>query len=77
MLSLETLYESLQAADIPVVGMAYYQDPEMRHQHVPAGPSWWHVASDYAVRVDLLGPITREIELSLADLISTWYSGNA
>lgn len=52
MIDIATLYESLQAADIPVVGVAYYPDPEMRHQHVPAAPTWWYVAEDYAVRVD-------------------------
>jgi hypothetical protein len=52
MIDIATLYESLQAADIPVVGVAYYPDPEMRHQHVPAAPAWWYVAEDYAVRVD-------------------------
>jgi hypothetical protein len=52
MIDIATLYESLQAADIPVVGVAYYPDPELRHQHVPAAPAWWYVAEDYAVRVD-------------------------
>ena len=46
-----SLAESLAA--LPVVGVAYYPDPELRHTHVPVGLAWWYVAEDYAVRVDV------------------------
>ena len=46
-----SLAESMAA--LPVVGVAYYPDPGLRHIHVPAGPVWWYVAEDYAVRVDI------------------------
>ena len=52
MLDISALYDALQTAGIPVVGVAYYPDPELRHTHVPAGLAWWYVAEDYAVRVD-------------------------
>jgi hypothetical protein len=52
MIDVMSLHESLQSAGLPVVGVAYYPDPELRHTHVHVGPTWWHVAEDYAVRVD-------------------------
>lgn len=72
MIDIATLYESLRAADIPVVGVAYYPDPEMRHQHVPAAPAWWYVAEDYAVRVDLSAPMAVDEETASGEVIADW-----
>lgn len=72
MIDIATLYESLQAADIPVVGVAYYPDPELRHTHVPAGLAWWYVAEDYAVRVDVGRALSAADEALAADVIAAW-----
>jgi hypothetical protein len=77
MIDIATLYESLQAADIPVVGVAYYPDPEMRHQHVPAAPAWWYVAEDYAVRVDHSPAMSVDDAATASGIISTWRAENA
>ena len=73
MLDISTLYDALQTAGIPVVGVAYYPDPELRHTHVPAGPAWWYVAEDYAVRVDL----SQEMSVDDVALMSTVIEGIA
>ena len=62
-----SLAESLAA--LPVVGVAYYPDPELRHTHVPSGPTWWYVAEDYAVRVDLSRTLSAADEALAANII--------
>lgn len=75
MIDIATLHEALQVAGIPVIGVAYYPDPEMRHQHVPAGLAWWHVATDYAVRVDLSAPMAVDEETASGEVIADWRRG--
>lgn len=77
MLDISTLYDALQTAGIPVVGVAYYPDPELRHTHVPAGPAWWYVAEDYAVRVDLSQEMSVDDVTTTSGVISTWRAENA
>ena len=72
-----TLHESLQSAGLPVVGVAYYPDPELRHTHVPAGLAWWHVAESYAVRVDLSQEMSVDDAAAASGIISTWRAENA
>ena len=69
MLDISTLYDALQTAGIPVVGVAYYPDPELRHTHVPAGHAWWYVAEDYAVRVDVSRTLSAAEEALAANII--------
>lgn len=77
MLDISTLYDALQTAGIPVVGVAYYPDPELRHTHVPAAPTWWYVAEDYAVRVDLSAPMAIDEETASGEVITAWRGGGA
>ena len=77
MLDISTLYDALQTAGIPVVGVAYYPDPELRHTHVPAGPAWWYVTEDYAVRVDLSQEMSVDDVTTASGVISTWRAENA
>lgn len=74
MIDIATLHEALQAAGTQVVGVAYYPDPELRHAHVPAGPVWWYVAEDYAIRVDTLAPLSVEEESVSSVVISEWWA---
>ena len=77
MIDVASLHESLQSAGLPVVGVAYYPDPELRHTHVPAGPAWWYVAEDYAVRVDLSQEMSVDDVTTTSGVISTWRAENA
>jgi len=77
MVDVASLHESLQSAGLPVVGVAYYPDPELRHTHVPAGPAWWYVAEDYAVRVDLSQEMSVDDVTTTSGVISTWRAENA
>jgi hypothetical protein len=72
MIDVMSLHESLQSAGLPVVGVAYYPDPELRHTHVPVGPTWWYVAEDYAVRVDLSAPMAVDEETASGEVIADW-----
>lgn len=72
MVDVASLHESLQSAGLPVVGVAYYPDPELRHTHVPAGHAWWYVAEDYAVRVDLPAPMAIDEETASGEVIAAW-----
>jgi len=72
MIDVASLHESLQSAGLPVVGVAYYPDPELRHTHVPAGLAWWHVAESYAVRVDLSAPMAVDEETASGEVIADW-----
>ena len=69
MIDVASLHESLQSAGLPVVGVAYYPDPELRHTHVPAGHAWWYVATDYAVRVDVSRTLSAADEALAANII--------
>ena len=77
MVDVASLHESLQSAGLPVVGVAYYPDPELRHTHVPVGPAWWYVAEDYAVRVDLSQEMSVDDVTTTSGVISTWRAENA
>jgi len=73
MIDVASLHESLQSAGLPVVGVAYYPDPELRHTHAPVGPAWWYVTEGYAVRVDL----SQEMSVDDVALMSTVIEGIA
>jgi hypothetical protein len=77
MMTIAELHASLASVGIPVVGVAYYPDPEMRHQHVPAAPAWWYVAEDYAVRVDHSPAMSVDDAATASGIISTWRAENA
>ncbi len=77
MIDVMSLHESLQSAGLPVVGVAYYPDPASRAHHVPAGPAWWYVAEDYAVRVDLSAPMAVDEETASGEVITAWRGGGA
>ena len=77
MIDVMSLHESLQGAGLPVVGVAYYPDPELRHTHVPAGLAWWYVAEDYAVRVDHSQAMSVDDAATASGIISTWRAENA
>ena len=77
MVDVASLHESLQSAGLPVVGVAYYPDPELRHTHVPVGLAWWYVAEDYAVRVDLSQEMSVDDVTTTSGVISTWRAENA
>jgi len=77
MIDVASLHESLQSAGLPVVGVAHYPDPELRHTHVPAGHAWWYVAEDYAVRVDLSQEMSVDDVTTASGVISTWRAENA
>ena len=72
MVDVASLHESLQSAGLPVVGVAYYPDPELRHAHAPVGLAWWYVAEDYAVRVDVSRTMSAADEALAANVISAW-----
>lgn len=77
MMAIAELHASLASVGIPVVGVAYYPDPELRHTHVSAGPAWWYVAEDYAVRVDLSAPMAIDEETASGEVITAWRGGAA
>ena len=72
MIDVISLHESLQSEGLPVVGVAYYPDPELQHTHVPAGPAWWYVAEDYAVRVDLSQEMSVDDVTTASGVIAAW-----
>jgi len=72
MIDVASLHESLQSAGLPVVGVAYYPDPELRHTHVPVGLAWWYVAEDYAVRVDLSRTLMADDVVTASMVIAAW-----
>jgi len=72
MIDVASLHESLQSAGLPVVGVAYYPDPELRHTHVPVGLAWWYVAEDYAVRVDLSRTLSADDVVTASMAIAAW-----
>jgi len=72
MVDVASLHESLQSAGLPVVGVAYYPDPELRHTHVPVGLAWWYVAEDYAVRVDLSRTLSADDVVTASMAIAAW-----
>jgi len=72
MIDVASLHESLQSAGLPVVGVAYYPDPELRHTHVPVGLAWWYVAEDYAVRVDVSRTLMADDVVTASMVIAAW-----
>ena len=72
MIDVASLHESLQSAGLPVVGVAYHPDPELRHTHVPVGLAWWYVAEDYAVRVDVSRTLMADDVVTASMVIAAW-----
>jgi len=72
MVDVASLHESLQSAGLPVVGVAYYPDPELRHTHAPVGPAWWYVTEGYAVRVDLSRTLMADDVVTASMAIAAW-----
>lgn len=76
MIDVMSLHESLQGAGLPVVGVAYYPDPELRHTHVPAGLAWWYVTEGYAVRVDISRELMADDVVTASAVIAAWRAEN-
>ena len=65
---LASLNETLVAAGLPVVGVAYYSDPSAEAAHCPVGPVWWNGS----VRLDLTRDLSAEEQFEAAGLIEAW-----
>ena len=65
------LHTALQAAGLPVVGVAYYTEPEAQAAHVPVGPVWWHGC----VRLDVTRDLDEEEQVEAAGIIAAWAEG--